>query len=165
MKRLSYLMNCLLMLGMALTAGAQPNSVPIDEEHFPDANFRQWVSMNFTPEEIPMATELNMVGSFRNKDTAEYYASFTYSIKGIEYFTSLEHVSFYMISASTIDLSKNTRLKSFAFNCATAIAELNLSGCTELEDVFIDGYLADGVLSFAPFQKLRKLTIKYAPNL
>ena len=86
---------------------AQEN-VPIDEEHFPDPAFRDWVSRHCTPESIPTTESVVLY----NDDVLISLQS----IEGIEYFTNLQRIGIYDTPVCSVDLSKNRRLTSIGID-------------------------------------------------
>ncbi len=144
----------LLTLLVSVSMQAQNASVPIDENHFPDPGFRQWLSQNFQPEEIPTVTDLSIVYNGGFYDPAEAIRS----LEGIEYFESLEKVRLVRLpNVHTFDFSKNIGLVSF-YSDDLVFSEIDFSGCHELAYVTIHGYTSQS-LSFMSNQKLRILTV------
>lgn len=101
--------------------------IPVDETYFPDNNFRSWVSSNcdsngngyLTPSELS-AWSINL----ESKSIS--------SLQGIEYFTELEKLWVDDNNLTSLDLSKNTKLKYL--NCiSNNLTALNVSGCPLLE--------------------------------
>ena len=124
--------------------------VKINEENFPDENFRNWVlsaavdknkNRILDDDEIQRVTDIDV----HQKKIA--------SLKGIEYFTELHKLTCYQNPLTELDLSKNTKLDTLncawdkltllnVKNCAKLrwircdsnnLTELDLSGCTELK--------------------------------
>ena len=80
--------------------------VVLDEAHFPDANFRKYLSdeLNITEGDIITETDLNSVTEiYLNKSNVS-------SLKGIEYFKKLTDLYYYKNSLSSLDISMNTDL-------------------------------------------------------
>ena len=105
----------------------------INEQNFPDENFRNWVLSQeygadgvLTNEELENVTSLN-VSSLK-----------IHSLKGIEYFTALKVLNCRSNKLTTLDLSKNTTLENIVCvgNNLTAI---DISGCTELDTLACSG--------------------------
>ena len=97
------------------------NTIPIDEEHFPDDYFRNqltgWYGSSFDPATV---TTLRM-GYFN-------IASF----EGLQYFTALETLDCSGNKLSSLDVSHNTKLKQL--NCGSnSLVSLDVSHNTELE--------------------------------
>ena len=104
--------------------------VAIDAAHFPDENFRAYVSGSYDSDgdgslneaEIAGATYLN-VG---NKDIS--------SLRGIEYLSALESLLCYSSGLSALDLTKNTALKTL--RCSdNQLTELDLTNNTLLGEL------------------------------
>lgn len=87
---------------------AVEGELPVDETHFPDAAFREYINEK---------VDKDQNGSL-SKEEIEAEKSMTFgssnynvrSFKGIEYFTSLEFFVFYGFSLESLDLSKNTKV-------------------------------------------------------
>ncbi len=103
------------------------NQIMIVEENFPDVNFRSYVSENFdadnsgtlSEEEISNVTVINVNGLSIS------------SLKGIEFFTSLEALRCYDNQLTSLDVSSNTNLTYL--NCASnALTSLNVRSNTNL---------------------------------
>ena len=130
--------------------------VKINEENFPDENFRSWVlsaavdknkNRILDDDEIQRVTDIDV----HQKKIA--------SLKGIEYFTELHKLTCYQNALTELDLSKNTKLDTLncawnkltslnVKNCAKLrwircdsnnLTELDLSGCTELKLLVCSG--------------------------
>ena len=105
---------------------AEPASIPIDEDHFPDANFREVVETydtdntgSLSDSEIASVTTISCAG--RNIS----------NLAGIEYFTSLESLVCYGNNLTSLDLSQNTALKSL-YCFQNSFTELDLSNNANL---------------------------------
>lgn len=114
-----------LLLGTPLAASAQ--DVEINEENFPDENFRNWLLEQdygadgiITEEEMKGTTYINVFG----KNIS--------SLQGIEHFTALEKLVCSFNALTTLDLSKNTALTSLDCYQNRQPATVNVSGCTAL---------------------------------
>ena len=108
-------------------------SIAIDAAHFPDAVFRSYVSEHFdlngdgylSQNEILSAAEIDL----SNSNLA--------SLKGIEYFTSLDNLACSETSLTSLDLSGNSALKKLS--CSTAaLSSLDVSCCPSLEFLMVD---------------------------
>ena len=98
--------------------------VPVDEEHFPDSNFRGYVSTNF--EEIAGAQIISC-----GAEDIE-------SLQGIEYFTELLELECEDNLITALDLSANTRLTSL--DCSyNELTQLSLAGLSDLTDLSCEG--------------------------
>jgi Leucine-rich repeat (LRR) protein len=102
--------------------------IPIDVEHFPDANFRtyvagQWIDQNkdglLSADEIMAVTRLDLV-----------YSAIT-SLKGVEYFTALTTLDCYGNQLTDLDIKYNAALTEL--NCSNnQLTELDISANTWL---------------------------------
>ena len=105
MKKWLVLILALLLAGLAAAALADP--VPIDEAHFPNETFRNYVMSYFdqdgdgilSDEEIAAVTELNIN---RNEELTD--------LTGIGVFTSLERLNCSYNMLDSLDLRNNTKL-------------------------------------------------------
>ena len=108
--------------------------VDIDEKHFPDSEFRSYVSKNFDLNhddkldklEIAAATSVDLY----NKDAA--------TLKGVEYFTELERIYCPGNQLSSLDISKNKKL-SILVCSSNNLKELDISDCPLLIKAYKEG--------------------------
>ena len=107
--------------------------VEINETNFPDAAFKSYVSERFgdgdgvlSIEEIESATIINVQGLGIS------------SLTGIEFFSSLESLSCGYNNLTSLDLSKNTSLKSLECTCNFDLTSLDVSKNTELLWIWCD---------------------------
>ena len=121
----------------------ETQSIPIDERHFPDPNFRTYISDNFdiadsegkkdgvlSAEEIAAVTEMSIPCNVE-------------SPVGFSNFTALE----------TLAILDNTSLKRLSFGSNRSLRNLNISGCTNLT------YLS------CEFNQLTRINISKCPKL
>ena len=118
--------------------------VPIDEEHFPDDNFRQFVAKHFDPDhDLKLSAwereQVTVIDPYtQDEDWREPYLLQMYSLEGIRYFNALEGLI--MMSCARIkgmlDLSHNTEL-NYVF-LQSPISELNINGCDKLEHLGLE---------------------------
>lgn len=105
--------------------------IPIDEEHFPDANFRTCFSGNWADKDengILSESELVYIKSLRleNKGITD--------LSGIEYFTNLQELYCNDNDLTFLDVSKNTALRSlYCYN--NQLASLDTSQNISLENL------------------------------
>ena len=133
---------------IVVTPTPAPKGVPIDSEHFPDDNFRDYVADNFDTDgnsylsdvEADAVTDINVSGMIIS------------SLEGIEYFenlrvlfcaernltsldisnnTKLERLSCYYNSLTSLDVSNNTKLELLICDY-NKLTNLDVSNCTEL---------------------------------
>lgn len=87
--------------------------IPIDEEHFPDSDFRRYIQKNIDSDGngILSKTEISRTHIYigNNPGDNEYYL--IRSLKGIEYFTSLQTLYCFNLFLISLDVSQNTTLK------------------------------------------------------
>ena len=110
----------------AMASGTDP--IPIDEDHFPDKIFRDYVKKEFdedssnslSSDEIADVTRINV------------YDKSISDLTGIEHFTALTHLDCSRNNLTSLDVSGCTALTSlYCYN--NDLTSLNVSGCTELE--------------------------------
>ncbi len=109
---------------------SHPGGIAIDEENFPDANFRDYVSGNIdtnndtvlTADEIAAVTEI-YVTVMGIED-----------LTGVEYFTALKSLYCYENQLTTLDVSANTKLESLYCD-NNELTSLDVSANTALTDL------------------------------
>ena len=108
------------------TVCGEKRSVKINEENFPDANFRNWILAQeygqdgvLTVDEIAAVTKINVS-----------YEQIS-DLKGIEYFTALTSLYCYSNKLTSLDVSKNTALTELDCNW-NQLTSLDLSKNTAL---------------------------------
>lgn len=160
----------------------------LSEEFIPNAAFREWIKTNIAGGK----------DTYTNKEAATYDGDMTFDetevleitdLKGIEYFTSLQSLTFTdNTSLRTLDLSSNTELKYLDLSYSEVLIELNLDGLEKLESLMLghtglsefdiskyeetlSGSLRHLVLSslglksidLKPFTKLESVDLTYSP--
>lgn len=94
----------------------ETEGVKIDEAHFPDSNFREFVTQKFdtnpkdgtlSKDELAKVTDLNCDKSYSGVTDDEKIKS----LKGIEYFTSLKKLSCQRNLLTKLDVSNNSELE------------------------------------------------------
>lgn len=129
----------------------EETSVSIDEEHFPDELFREYIATSFdadkdgtlSDEEISSVEKIDVCGTSESANKIK-------SLKGIEYFTELNELECQYGEIETLDLSNNTKLRYLsAFN--NLLTEVKLGKNENLIEVEISGNrIADIDLSGIP---------------
>ena len=104
-------------------------------EAFPDPNFRKYVEEKFdyNNDGTLNQSELAAVAAVKELDFGMYalHGEKISTLKGIEYFTSLEKLSCSLIQLSELDVSQNKALTYL--DCEqNQLSELNVSGCSAL---------------------------------
>lgn len=150
-------------------AAAQEGGIPLDEAHFPDAAFRDFLWNNFdddmdeilSEEEIALITEMRL----RGEEVS--------SLQGIEYLTSLEGLDISGTDLEEVDVSGMTNL-GYIYLDNTRIRSLNVAGalnlqelaCTsgELESLDVSG-MTSLMYLYCENNKLRSLNVAGASNL
>ena len=136
----SFYFNCWWYKGQVeLTEGepmvmAYKTDVKINEENFPDENFRNWVlsaAVDRNKNHILDDDEIQRVTDI------DVHQKKIVSLKGIEYFTELHILTCYQNSLTELDLSKNTKLDTL--NCPwNELTSLNVKNCSKLEWIRCD---------------------------
>ena len=98
--------NLLLIIALlAMSSGAAVAGVAIDEEHFPDNAFRNYLlAQDYGKDGFLSTTEISVISNL------EINRLGIASLKGIEHFTELEKLSCVANELATIDFSKNKKL-------------------------------------------------------
>ena len=102
--------------------------VPIDEAHFPDANFRKYIAIHFDHDNDGVLNEKE-ISSVETIDVASAHIS---SLKGIEHFTNLKSLVCFANKLAELDVSHCTKLEML--DCDdNRLTSLDLSHCTALK--------------------------------
>lgn len=109
-----------------------PEGIPIDEEHFPDARFREYLlgleegqDREFTADEIDKITSMPLASKV------------IHSLEGIEYFTELEELFCTQNFLTDLDVSYNTKLKTLSCGW-NDLTNLDLSKNSALQSLTCD---------------------------
>ena len=107
--------------------------IAINEENFPDKNFRSWfLSQSYGSDGVLTEEEIAGVSKI------SVYGKSIQSLKGIEYFTALTHLDCFINQLTSIDVSENIALTYL--NCSSnQLASLDVSGCTALTELSCSG--------------------------
>ncbi|MGO5052730.1 LPXTG cell wall anchor domain-containing protein [Lachnospiraceae bacterium LCP25S3_G4] len=108
-------------------------NIAIDNAHFPDAVFQAYITEHFdsnkdhqlSVDEITQAKEIN----FDWDDTVT-------SVQGVEYFVNLEKLDCSGTGISSLDVSRNTMLKSLECSYVKALSMLDVSNNRSLEILY-----------------------------
>ena len=102
--------------------------VPVDAEHFPDENFREYISekCDNDNDDTLSTAEIDGVTSI---DLSFWGIS---DLKGIDYFTALESLECSFGMLKSLDVSNNTKLTYLDCSCNWELASLNVSNNTKL---------------------------------
>ena len=137
----SFLLGCVMAAAMVPAAGLPvfaAGGVAVNEENFPDADFRKYVSEQLDPTPDGYLTEEDIQAI----DKIKFASEDTKTMKGLEYFTSLtslylgEPIYEEMHDLESLDLSGNKELKLMDL-CCLGIKELNLNQNMALKSVYI----------------------------
>lgn len=133
----------------------EEEGVLIDENHFPDVHFRNYVSRfdqnhdgKFSEEEISAIHSISLDSD--SDDAAE-----TKSVEGISYFHALEHLSLEKSQVSCVDISQNASLR--ALELGEAVQEIQASRQNQVEEIGIYGNCDLSAMDGTAFQNLKKL--------
>ena len=123
-----------IVLCLGAGADAWAEGIAIDETNFPDQNFRNYVSANCDQDGDGTLSKSEIAA------TTKFYLSSEniYSLKGIEYFTSLQRLDCSWNKLTTLDLSSNTALTSL--DCGgNQLTSLDVGRNTSLTSLGCDG--------------------------
>ena len=119
------------------TNASNDTLIPINETTFEDDNFRAMALEDldadqdgyFSSEEIVAVSDLDFMWMGEGNEIT--------SLKGIEYFTELESLGVSGNKLTTLDLSKNTKLKyvDADYNQLTSI---NVTGCKDITSLYVE---------------------------
>ena len=129
--------------------------IPIDEDHFPDANFRKYISNNCDSNEDGVLSAEERT----NTTHMELEANDIADLRGIEYFTALTYLGCTGNPLTSLDVSGCPGLERLI--CGdTPLTSLDVSGCTALK------YLTccDSQLTSLDVSKNTALTVLYCEN-
>ena len=122
-------------------------NVAIDEEHFPDAIFRKLVGqfdldsdVFLSRTELDAVTEMEVLGYPDGGGYIEYW-----SVKGLEYFTSLKSFRIANTKVSELDLSHNTDLERLFCNYIRLAEDLDLSQNVNLIEAEVMFFVEGGM--------------------
>ena len=127
--------------------------IAIDKNHFPDSEFRRLVKDKFDSDKNGKLSkkEISKVKKFDTYDTKKKGEDgpYTYAVKnpkGIEYFTELTEVTFKFSQVTTLDISKNKKLKKVIFFDGAGIKTATMLKGQKLEISFMEdeGMYAQG---------------------
>lgn len=145
------------------------------------------IATNWSTDEVGRLTHLRIRMDWNSKDTVSSLDLSTFT--ELKYFecerymniskldlsknTKLEELYIYSKELTALDLSRCPNLRKFRFGTlsteegsyqATKLATLNLSGCTNLTDLYLE-HAPLAALDLSPFKNLDRLHIEYCPNL
>ena len=103
--------------------------IPIDEEHFPDEVFREYVK-KFDSNKNDLFSEKE-ISKIKNIDVGEYTIS---NLQGIEYFSNLEVLECQDTSVEIVDVSQNKKLRDLDIS-NTKITEIDIKNNQQLEEL------------------------------
>ena len=113
------------------------NSILIDATHFPDANFREYVSSNFDKNSDGKLSESELLAVKEIDAHSQAQDKKIENIKGIEYFTNLVKANFSGGAISEADFSENTLLTSLNIS-NNSLKSINLANNRSLVLLYLD---------------------------
>ncbi|MDE6195845.1 MAG: hypothetical protein K2F55_03180, partial [Erysipelotrichaceae bacterium] len=146
--------------------------VEINEENFPDAKFREYISGRFDKNRdgILSSTELDAVAMIDVKNVRELT-----SLKGVEYFTNLTNLFCQGTGITSIDVSKNTALRVLHISDTyleaidvsknKVLGEFGCSNMPNLTSINVQGASALRIMYCYKNPKLRGLDVSGNTNL
>ena len=109
-------------------------SISINEDNFPDENFRNYLLYNeYGSDGLLTEEEITQIKSLYVKDHN------IYSLKGIEFLTALEELECSINHLINLDLSNNIALKKLYCDNNLLLESLNISKCTLLNELKCGG--------------------------
>ena len=128
--------DCWLYIGKDMICFTDHDGLPIDADHFPDPQFRLYVSRSFDLNRSGTLSAAEIAAAREIGDEDNDYGS----LQGIEYLTELEQILIDAAPSLTgVDLRANTRLYSVDFSNCGNLAELHVEGLSALQDLFVEG--------------------------
>ncbi|MBQ6348795.1 MAG: hypothetical protein IJI71_14780, partial [Clostridia bacterium] len=128
--------DCWLYIGKDMICFTDHDGLPIDAAHFPDPQFRLYVSRSFDLNRSGTLSAAEIAAAREIDDEDNDYGS----LRGIEYLTNLEQILIDAAPSLTgVDLRANTRLYSVDFSNCGNLAELHVEGLSALQDLFVPG--------------------------
>jgi len=134
-------------------------AVPLDEDHFPDAAFRAYLSAEWDDGDNLLSTdEIAAIDRINFRDQADYAGSIT-SLKGIEYFPELTELGVSRLEAlsGTLDLSGNPKLEIVSASDCPMLEALTLSNNANLYSLVVNHNVRMTSLTLAAHPSLRVL--------
>ena len=119
-----------LEFSKTLPDSAANNEIPVDAAHFPDAVFRELVSSKVDKDGSGTLSQEERDWVKRLTDGGNMH-----DLRGIEYFRNLETINAANSQLTSIDVSKNTALKSLDVT-GNSLRSLDVSKNTKLESLF-----------------------------
>ncbi|MBQ7267796.1 MAG: leucine-rich repeat domain-containing protein, partial [Synergistaceae bacterium] len=114
-------------LSLSVDISLVSEDIPIDEEHFPDERFRDYLRRHDIDNDGILSR-----AEIANVTVMDFYGNATYSLQGIKYFVALQKIDCTNSWLTSLDLSGCTALNELycRFNSLTY---LDVSGCTALQ--------------------------------
>ena len=156
--------------------------LPIDEAHFPDANFREYIKdkIDLDGNSSLNQSEIEAVSSMNESDNTFKSVK---NLKGIEYFPNITHLNFFDMSIESLDVSKNTKLREiYIVNCqiknlalnsnleglgyfkGSQISNANVSNL-KLKRLWCDGNLVPSLMSIPTLEYIKLYNDVHLPYL
>lgn len=106
----------------------------INEEHFPDANFRAYVSNNIDNNKDGILSKTEIENTIKIDVNNTNFMAIA-SLKGIEYFSALQELSCWNNQLTVLDISQNTALKKLYCH-SNLLTALDISKNTALQTLW-----------------------------
>ena len=115
-----------------------PEGLPINNQNFPDANFREYVSTKIDTDGNGYLSVAERAAV--TKITYQYTASdkLISNMKGLEHFPELTQLFCIYQSFTSLNLSNNTKLTKVTLGHCDNLASLDFSGCVELTELNVN---------------------------
>ena len=153
MKKITALLSLFLLFSISVFA----DDIAINEENFPDAHFREYVSNNIDKDYDGILSLEECAAVKRIFEYGIVYKRDISDLTGIEYFTELEDLQCSQLELTSLDLSNNTAL--IYLDCSNCkLTSLDLSKNTQLIYVYLDGNQISGEAMDALMNSLPTVT-------
>ena len=124
--------------GESWTVPVSPTPIPVDEEHFPDANLRTWIIDNMHPKNNILSVEdMGRGDGFWPWGDLGDESGTIHSFQGLEYLTGTSYLDFQGLDYSGLDLTAFPRLYGVDVR-NTPVSELNVRNNRHLGQITAD---------------------------
>ena len=120
------------------TVPVSPTPIPVDEEHFPDANLRTWIDHNMHPDDNILSVEAMGRGdSFWAWGELSGETGKIHSLQGLEYITGMRNLNFRGLDYSGLDLGAFPHLYGMDVR-DTPVSTLDVSSNSHMGQITAD---------------------------
>ena len=132
-------------------ASSAEYKVKLDQDHFPDAGFRKYISSNFDKDKDGSLDSKEI----SNIDVIYLTGSEVKDVRGIEYLSSLTHLFIYKSEISNVDVTRNPGLEKLTVR-SNKIKSLDLSKNKKLTELDVYGSESLASLDISLCPKIKK---------